>query len=532
MGRAYYGPAFFGELIQIVAELRQMKYRDQDIKKQIRKLIRYLVKLPVINGGGFCGFFPNMCGDEVMVRKTSWSVLPILILISFSGFYLRYESVIETIVDRPLRADAGQYFMYAYNLRHKHTYSGEIGDPGDLGSSVAPDAFRSPGYPLFLMPFVDGLPNKKMIERILISQAIISALTLIVAFLFFQGFLPVFWGAIASLLVALSPHLIVTNSYILTETLFCFLIVLFGWLISLFVIKPFFGLGIMIGSITGIACLVRPSLQYFPIIMTFFLVFHFGWRKGLHYLAFMFIGFAVVFAPWIARNIVTLKIATDKRQMITFLRHGMYPNFTFDDVTESYGFPYRYDPRSKEIGKDVPSILKEISRRFHQETLKHTKWFLLGKPVAFWSWDIIQGFGDAFVYPVLKSPYFYNRYFQWTHFLMYVFHWSSVVLSLFGCLMAWFPLSMIGLTKESICVARFASLLLTYYTLVHMVGVPLPRYSVPLRPFLYGMALFTPHLLISCIRKHRGFQKFIGDTTLHPPIFPTWKKHKIPQENS
>ncbi len=66
-----------------------------------------------------------------------------LILILVSGFYLRYESVLKTEVIKPLRADAGQYFMYAYNLRHKHIYSQQVGNPEDTESPVKPDAVRS-----------------------------------------------------------------------------------------------------------------------------------------------------------------------------------------------------------------------------------------------------------------------------------------------------------------------------------------------------------------------------------------------------
>ena len=57
-----------------------------------------------------------------------------LILIIMIGFYLRYNSAIETIVTGPLRADAGYYFMYAYNLKYKNIYSCELGDPQDLQS--------------------------------------------------------------------------------------------------------------------------------------------------------------------------------------------------------------------------------------------------------------------------------------------------------------------------------------------------------------------------------------------------------------
>jgi MFS family permease len=438
-----------------------------------------------------------------MAKQISWIALPVLISTLFLGSYLRYVSVLETTVIFPLRLDSGNYCTYAYNLRHKHTYSLEIGNLKDLESPVAPDAYRFPGYPIFLTPFVDGLPTLNMIRKITISQAVISALTLVVAFLFFRSFLPFFCGVLASFLVAISPHLIAANSYILTETLFCLLIVVFGWLISLFAKRPSFYLGMFTGVVMGIASLVRPSLQYFFIPMTFLLIFHYGWRKGARFSFLAILGFAIVFGPWIVRNMTTLRIATDKKLMINFLHHGMYPNFIFDNLEESFGFPYRYDPRSEEISKDLPSVLQEIARRFDQEPSKHTKWFLLGKPIAFWSWDIVNGPGDVFPYPVIKSPYFNKAYFQWTHMFMYVVHWPLVVLCMFGCIIVWFPHSMISLPEKSIFVLRFTSLLLIYYTLIHMVGAPFPRYSIPLHPFLYGMALFTPYLLFIAIRKCR-----------------------------
>jgi hypothetical protein len=47
------------------------------------------------------------------------------------------------------------------------------------------------------------------------------------------------------------------------------------------------------------------------------------------------------------------------------------------------------------------------------------------------------------------------------------------------------------LAPTGLVVARFVSLVLLYFTAMHMVGAPFPRYSIPLRPFLYGMGLLT-----------------------------------------
>lgn len=342
-----------------------------------------------------------------------------------------------------------------------------------------------------------------MIGWILFSQVIISTLTILAAFLFFRGFLSSFWSLAAALLTALSPHLIVMTSYLLTETLFCFLLVAFGFLFCLFAKTPSLWLGLCVGAAMGITTLVRPSLQFFPFILVLLLMFHYGWKKGRHYSVVILIGFAFAFLPWIGRNMATLGIATDNRLMINFLHHGIYPDFMYKGIPQSHGFPYRYDPRAEEIAEDPPSVLKEISNRFSQAPSRHAKWYLLDKPRVFWSWNIIQGSGDAFVYPVSRSPYFHNTFFRITHRLMYVLHYPVVVLALFGCLLAWFPLARLDLTQESLLIARFCSLLLIYYTLIHMAGAPFPRYSLPLLPFLYGMAFFTPYILIRSIHKNR-----------------------------
>jgi hypothetical protein len=46
------------------------------------------------------------------------------------------------------------------------------------------------------------------------------------------------------------------------------------------------------------------------------------------------------------------------------------------------------------------------------------------------------------------------------------------------------------------------SLLVLYFLLVHSVLAPYPRYSIPLRPVLYGMSLFTVLFIVQFAR-HR-----------------------------
>jgi hypothetical protein len=404
------------------------------------------------------------------------------------GLFMRFESAIKTHVPVPLSHDAGQYYQYAYNLRHHHTYSKDIA--ADAGE-VVPDAVRTPGYPIFLTLFAGDHPNEKILSHIVLAQCLLSVVTLAFGFLLFQKFLSFFWSIAAAALTAFSPHLITANSYILTESVFCFLLVLLCWQTSILLKKPKISGALVLGGICAFAALVRPSLNAFPIIFLIILLGAFQWKKGVKYFVCVLAGFILVFSPWVVRNLVTLHRVSDNTLMVNFLHHGIYPNFMYEQMTETYGFPYRFDPRAGDIGKSVPSALKEIGGRIRTEPGRYVKWYILKKPIAFWSWSMVQGH-DIFVYRVSRSPYFNNWVFQWSWYVMRSLHNALIVLCAMGCVLAWLPNSFLRLSRQSLYMARFISLTLIYFTLLHIIGAPFPRYSIPLRPLLYGMAFFVP----------------------------------------
>jgi 4-amino-4-deoxy-L-arabinose transferase-like glycosyltransferase len=426
-----------------------------------------------------------------MLKHSQTRIAAIIVLIVFAiGFYLRSESIWGTQVDKPIRADAKEYFIYAYNMQKHHTYSKQVDSVADPDIRPVPDAFRTPGYPIFLALSGKIEPNLRTVNKILVRQMILSFFTLIIAYFYFRKMYAPHWAAGACFMLALSPHLIVSNSYILTETLFCFLLVLVCWVYAVHDKRGSMWLLAAVGMVIGFTSLVRPSLQYFPVVLIPVFVHRHGFKKGLHHFAVIILGFALVFSPWVIRNIISVNKTSDKSLMISFLHHGMYPDFTYKDVAKSYGFPYRHDPATPEIGKDTRSILKEIVRRFREEPWRHFKWFAFKKPVTFWSWNIIQGQGDVFIYPVLQTPYETEKAFYWSHRFMYLLHWPVLLMSAIGCIFAWLKQIRPVCSEERIRIAQFTSILLVYFTLLHMVGAPFPRYSVPLRPFVYGMAFF------------------------------------------
>ena len=189
----------------------------------------------------------------------------------------------------------------------------------------------------------------------------------------------------------------------------------------------------------------------------------------------------------------------DSTLMRNTLMHGMYPDFMYERRQETYGFPYRYDPRAAEISQSLFSVLSEISRRFRSEFIDHLVWYLWGKPTAVFSWDMVQGMGGSFIYPVIQTPYLTEKYLYLSNWIMQFLHQPVIVLSFLGCLIAWVPMRFLRINPQyphqAIFMARMLSLLLFYFVTIHMMVAPFPRYSIPLRPVNYAMAGFFVFLL-------------------------------------
>jgi hypothetical protein len=354
---------------------------------------------------------------------------------------------------------------------------------------IQPDAFRSPGYPLFLSLFIPQAPSHLTITTILLWQAVLSTLTVILGWRLYQGYLSACWAGAAAVLTAMSPHLVAMNIYVLSETLFCLFLVVAAGLMAGLAKRPTMIFAIALGGCLGAANLIRPSLQFFPLILAGFILWGFRPPRGKKLAALVVAGFILVLVPWHVRNLVSTGRWSDPKLQIDFLHHGMYPDFMFDGKSESYGIPYRFDPRSPEIVQSNAAVLQEIVQRLQREPAGHLSWYLLKKPIAYWSWNIVQGQGDIFVYPVLKTPYWENELFKQSHRLMQLLHQPLVLLGCLGLILVWHPAAAKRLDSLGLAISRFFSLLLIYFTALHMVGAPFPRYSIPLRPFLYGMSI-------------------------------------------
>jgi hypothetical protein len=410
------------------------------------------------------------------------------------------EMLSASVVKASLIFDAKEYFAYAYNLRYHQVYSRDIQGLPPISQTPESDAIRSPGYPIFLAMFIGDSLSRAIILRIQFAQVLLSSVTVILSFCVYRRFMTSTWAASAALLTAICPHLIVVNTYLLTETLFTFLMVLSVYGACRLVTRPAWRTAAVLGMVLGAASLVRPSFQFFPFCAAAFFFFTTRKRPGFRLAVAVLGGFFITIAPWHVRNLASLGVLSDNTLSVGSLHHGIYPDFMYDGKKESYGFPYRFDPRSAEIGRDLGSVVKEIEARFKADPLGHAKWYFLKKPFALWSWNIVQGQGDIFIYPIPQNPYYDNPVFIWSRQAMRWMHEPLGWLCLLGCLAVWLPGMKSRVGETPLTVLRFISLVMAYFSVIHSIAATDPRYSIPLRPFYYGMAMFACSLAYHHLR--------------------------------
>jgi len=208
------------------------------------------------------------------------------------------------------------------------------------------------------------------------------------------------------------------------------------------------------------------------------------WRQGIS----LCVGFAMIFVPWLLRNQWTLGMASDPTLAISTILHGHYPDFMYRNMPESLGYPYRFDPRAQEISASMATLLHELFARFTEDPATYLRWYVFGKPIAFFSWGDAAAAGDIFTYPTMMSPYYNKSIFIFTKEFMKVSHWIWVAAALLGIFTLFLSRDPHILSQRG----RFAGFLLAavvlYFVAVHVVGFPIARYNVPLLSVVYVLS--------------------------------------------
>lgn len=420
------------------------------------------------------------------MSRQGWFLLSVAAIV-LCALFLRWAAVNQTEINGPLRKDAGDYYRYAYNLKHFGVFSrSDEGFQSDR--SPKPDALRPPGYPVFIAAFLDDGKDFSFMPRVLMAQALLGTATVLVYLLIFRIYLQPVLAVIAASFTAISPHLINSAVYVLTECLFTFLLGL-GLLALILGIKRRSWIVILGGGFAIAASLLTRGTTLYLVLFLLppFFMHHLCPRQlRAVALASLIVPIVLAHAAWSLRNLHAIGESSDPTLTSNFLQHGMYINMMYEGRPETYGYPYRVDPLSDEMQGKPGRVLVEMGKRFLDEPARYAAWTLIGKPMLFLSWNLTESVGDAFVYAPITTPYAYSMPFIITHGISKTLHAPLMGLAILAMgVVLWRAAK-----GEDIGVAPLVlSTVMLYFLILHALGSPFPRYSIPTRPIAYGLAM-------------------------------------------
>ncbi|MHB1273888.1 MAG: ArnT family glycosyltransferase [Rhodanobacter sp.] len=437
--------------------------------------------------------------DSTSRNRWFWPLA--LFSLTMFALALRWYYVSTAVVLNPVRGDATQYYSYAWNLVHHGVFSKDV--PGSL--SISPDNYRDPGYPLLLALWMKVLgTGGAWYAAVLLCQALLGALTVTLTTQLGKYWLSPRWAIGAGLLMAVWPHSIAINGYLLTETLFGFLSALAMLLCARACRQENSWWAIVAGLAFGAAALTNAILLPFALLLAGFL----GWRKLAARKICMALAVGALLLPgaWAVRNTQITAPKADSSSMDRALQNlvqGAWPSYHSawrdsvlgDAATQARA---RVTLRAMDVEYDTLRAspvkgAKAILQRLGEHPLQYAAWYLFQKPYQLWDWDIQIGQGDIYVYPTQNAPFQTSP--TWIA-LAAICHAINPLLMLLTLASLWVAWSRRHHTVARSAPASEATLvtvicLVAFATLVYTALQAEPRYSIAFRPFEMLLALTT-----------------------------------------
>lgn len=346
--------------------------------------------------------------------------------------------------------------------------------------SKKPNAFTTPGYPLFLsgIYLLFGYNDSAPIIEIQIIQLLLQILSaLLLYFISEELFSKVIVSIIVMSVYFFHPTFILSPSFLLTESLYEFIFMLFTYMLLIIFRKENFIQHLLLGFVFGVVVLIRPAI--FPFIIIYFV---YSWvvykAKGKYVfmkrISMFIIGFIVIMSPWWIRNYVTLnKVVLLAEQGGNPLLWGTYP--------------YNSNPKinvSLEPAEMGEKALSRIIEGFKSQPLYYAGWYTWGK-----TWYLIKDIwpGNHYISRITISK---------------VLHYAIIFFGAIGLIF----MIISNEKKRSLMVLIVALALISF--VIYLPFAPTPRYFYSTIPFFIIGAGYLIRLLMKIIKME--LNKLIG----------------------
>lgn len=209
----------------------------------------------------------------------------------FINFYDNNYDLIPTI-----KGDDG-YYELSRGLLEGHGFS------WDAEAPFSPNPLRPPVYPFFIAAILYFF---KSYWVVLFAQILIGSVIPLLGMRIVNKVIPSRKiSTIVGILLALEPFSVLFSSIFYTETVFIFLFFIFLLFFLDYFKDSTYRNVIWAALFLGLATLTKPTVQYLPVVIPFFVLWHF--RKNITKEVIMqiaaFIGiFMLTIAPWLYRN--------------------------------------------------------------------------------------------------------------------------------------------------------------------------------------------------------------------------------------
>jgi 4-amino-4-deoxy-L-arabinose transferase-like glycosyltransferase len=443
---------------------------------------------------------PKIATGLIQDKRWQWWLLVLftgVLALGFRYYYVTQTQVFQPVNQANVRADAVEYYNCARNLVRHGVFS-----KSREGTTLTSDSFRDPGYPVFEAGWMKVFGQwDSWYAAMLLSQALLGALTVVLTLALARRWMPLRWLAAAGVLMAVWPHSVAMSSYLLSETLFGFLAALGLLLLHVALERRRAGWAALSGIGFSLAALTNAVLLPFAPLLALYLLIR--KRASLALCASLAVAALAVVAPWILRNsLLPASSASSSGRALINLVQGSWPS-----MHSAYQAAMKQDPEGivvmaaiehefEAIQKSPAAGLALIGHRMASRP-GHYLWWYLSKPALLWDWNIRMGQGDVYVYPTRNSPFKTNVAYHVVAALCRALNPWLFALAIAGCLLALLPGQRTPPDRAA------AALVLMFVTLVYSILQAEPRYSVPFRGLEIAVATFATYRINQAVKHVR-----------------------------